>query len=605
MVADETPSLLPEGAVAVRFHSIGGWGAITTGKNLGAILGDLNDLLFERDGLRDELGNPKEVIHVSANPKYGSEKKGAPTSYFMVAAKDRIRVNCDLRHVTVVLCCDPKAFTHTNPLDGIQEGGSLVWESDADGERAWENLPLWARKQIIDKNIRVFTLPGFDIARKATDRADLQLRMQGNAFLGAFFAVSPMLQEFGITQEQFRDVVHKQYVKKFGKLGEAVVQSNMEVMLQGFERVKEIKIGALSAADHSTLRGQALMPILELATAGRSVTVRAAAPHRCRPDRAPRTPIDSIAAFDAEFRSNYGYNQPATPLSAMGVIAAATGDTASKYVARRETPLYIPENCTQCMECISVCPDTALPNCSQDMGTLLSTAITYYVADGVERTKMLRALPEIEKQTRAAHGCGHEGGNAAAEDLREVVEQVDGFSAGQGTVLRHHGEGSHGLPEGERHLLVARAQGSGFGGIFSIFVSDLCKGCAACVTACGDHDALKMVPETEEVNAEHETGTGFLDLLPDTSQKYLGLYNGANPADSKTATLRNMLMVRTNYDALVAGDGACAGCGEKSVLRSIAAVTEAYMRPVFHAKSDRFVPKAGELERPASRGSRH
>ena len=72
------------------------------------------------------------------------------------------------------------------------------------------------------------------------------------------------------------------------------------------------------------------------------------------------------------------------------------------------------------------------------------------------------------------------------------------------------------------------------------------------MTACGEHEALKMVAETEEVNAEHETGTGFLDLLPDTSQKYLGLYNGANPADSKTATLRNMLMVRTNYDALVA-----------------------------------------------------
>ena len=207
VVGDETPSLLPEGAVAVRFHSIGGWGAITTGKNLGAILGDLNDLLFERDELKDELGNPKEVIHVSANPKYGSEKKGAPTSYFMVAAKDRIRVNCDLRHVTVVLCCDPKAFTHTNPLDGMQEGGSLVWESDVDGERAWENLPIWARKQIIEKKIRVFTLPGFEIARKATDRADLQLRMQGNAFLGAFFAVSPMLQEFGITPEQYRDVV--------------------------------------------------------------------------------------------------------------------------------------------------------------------------------------------------------------------------------------------------------------------------------------------------------------------------------------------------------------------------------------------------------------
>src|SRR5581483_3829231 len=122
---------------------------------------------------------------------------------------------------------------------------SLVWESDAEGERAWENLPSWARKQIIEKKIRVFTLPGFEIARKATDRGDLQLRMQGNAFLGAFFAVSPLLDEFRITREQFHQVVHNQYVKKFGRLGDAVVASNMEVMTQGFSRVREIPIGAI------------------------------------------------------------------------------------------------------------------------------------------------------------------------------------------------------------------------------------------------------------------------------------------------------------------------------------------------------------------------
>jgi len=599
VIGDETPSLLPEGAVAVRFHSIGGWGAITTGKNLGAIIGDLNDLLFERDGLVDDLGNPKEIIHVSANPKYGSEKKGAPTSYFMVAAKDRIRVNCDLRHVTVVLCCDPKAFTHTNPLDGMAEGGSLVWESDEEGEQAWERLPQWARKQIIDKNIRVFTLPGFAIAKKATDRGDLQLRMQGNAFLGGFFAVSNLLKEFGITQEQYREVVHKQYVKKFGKLGDAVVQSNMEVMMQGYDQVKEIKIGALTAADHSSLRGVALLPILELAAAG------GACGSGCRSTPIPagqgqRTPISRVANFDAEFRSTFGYNQPATPLSAMGVIAAATGDTASKYVARRETPLYIPENCTQCMDCISVCPDTTLPNCSQDLSTLLSTAVSYYIADPADRAKLMRALPEIEKRARERMVEANKA-NALTPlptILREVTESVDGFSAAS---KQQFFDIIAKVPMAYQKVNAIfsspERKNPGSGGIFSIFVSDLCKGCAACVTACGDHNALKMVAETEEVNAEHETGTRFLDLLPDTSQKYLGLFNAANPADSKTATLRNMLMVRTNYDALVAGDGACAGCGEKSVLRSIAAVTEAYMRPVFHAKSDRFVSKAGELEK--------
>ena len=601
VVGDESPSLLPEGAVAVRFHSIGGWGAITTGKNLGAILGDLNDLLFERDGQVDDKGNPKEVIHVSANPKYGSEKKGAPTSYFMVAAKDRIRVNCDLRHVTTVLCCDPKAFTHTNPLDGIQEGGSLVWESDAEGERAWENLPSWARKQIIEKNIRVFTLPGFAIARKATDRGDLQLRMQGNAFLGAFFAVSTLLKEFGITQEQFREVVHKQYVKKFGKLGDAVVQSNMEVMIQGFEQVKEIKIGELAAPDRSSLRGVALLPILEAvpeyAAAG-SCDSGGCRSHATPEGQGPRTPVSSIATFDAEFRSHYGYNQPATPLSAMGVIAAATGDTASKYVARRETPLYIAENCTQCMECISVCPDTALPNTSQDLSTILTMAVSRYVGDQGERAKMLAKLPEIEKQTRARMLAEMKSGTPLPKIIREVTEAVDGFSAAAKTQFYNIIDKVPMAYQKTNAIFSSpERKAPGTGGVFSIFVSDLCKGCAACVTACGDHQALKMVQETEEVNAEHESGTAFLDLLPDTSQKYLGLFSAANPADSKTATLRNMLMVRTNYDALVSGDGACAGCGEKSVLRSIAAVTEAYMRPVYHAKSDRLVAKAGQLEK--------
>jgi pyruvate-ferredoxin/flavodoxin oxidoreductase len=597
VIGDETPSLLPEGAVAVRFHSIGGWGAITTGKNLGAILGDLNDLIYERDGELDDLGNPKEVIHVSANPKYGSEKKGAPTSYFMVAAKERIRVNCDLRHVTVVLCCDPKAFTHTNPLDGMAEGGSLVWESDEEGEQAWERLPQWARKQIIDKNIRVFTLPGFAIAKKATDRGDLQLRMQGNAFLGGFFAVSTLLREFGITQEQYRAVVHKQYVKKFGKLGEAVVASNMEVMMQGFDQVKEIEIGALAAADRSSLRGAALLPILELATAGGSCG------SGCRSTPLPagqakRTPLASVANFDAQFRAHFGYNQPATPLSAMGMIAAATGDTASKYVARRETPLFIPENCTQCMECISVCPDTALPNCSQDLSTLLSTAVSYYIADPADRASLMSALPEIERLARQRMVAEVKTGTPLPTILREVTDSVDGFSAAS---KQQFFDIIAKVPMAYQKVNAIfsspERKSPGSGGIFSIFVSDLCKGCAACVTACGDHNALKMVAETEEVNAEHTTGTAFLDLLPDTSQKFLGLFNAANPADSKTATLRNMLMVRTNYDALVSGDGACAGCGEKSVLRSIAAVTEAYMRPVYHAKSDRFLAKAGELEK--------
>jgi pyruvate-ferredoxin/flavodoxin oxidoreductase len=225
-------------------------------------------------------------------------------------------------------------------------------------------------------------------------------------------------------------------------------------------------------------------------------------------------------------------------------------------------------------------------------------AVSRYVGDQSERAKMLAKVPEIEKQTRARMLADLKTGTPLPQIIREVTEAVDGFSAAaKAEFYKIIDKVPMAYQKTNAIFSSPERKAPGTGGVFSIFVSDLCKGCAACVTACGDHQALKMVQETEEVNAEHETGTAFLNLLPDTSQKYLGLFNAANPADSKTATLRNMLMVRTNYDALVSGDGACAGCGEKSVLRSIAAVTEAYMRPVFHAKSDRLVAKAGQLEK--------
>jgi pyruvate-ferredoxin/flavodoxin oxidoreductase len=182
--------------------------------------------------------------------------------------------------------------------------------------------------------------------------------------------------------------------------------------------------------------------------------------------------------------------------------------------------------------------------------------------------------------------------------IREVTNVVDGFSPeAKSELFAVLDKVPLAFQKTNAIFATPEKRAPGAGGVFSIFVSDLCKGCAACVTACGEHQALRMVQETEEVNAEHETGTAFLNLLPDTSQKYLGLYSDTRPQDSKTATLRNMLMVRRNYDALVSGDGACAGCGEKSILKAITSVTEAYMRPIFHAKADRFRAKADQLDK--------
>src|SRR5439155_15289712 len=249
---------------------------------------------------------------------------------------------------------------------------------------------------------RIFILPGFEIARKATDRADLQLRMQGNSFLGAFFRVSPFLNYHGITEEQFHDTVHKQYEKKFGRFGEAVVKSNMEVMMQGFARVQEINYGELADADRSSMRNPPVWPQGEhqiIATAGCN---NGTVPSISMPaEQRPRAPFQTLAKFDKEYRCGLGYHQPASALASLGVMGAGTGATSSKYVARRETPVYIAENCTQCMECITSCPDPALPNTSQDTSTVLKLAANYYVTDPAERQNLASELKGVEERVRA------------------------------------------------------------------------------------------------------------------------------------------------------------------------------------------------------------
>ncbi|OGH04750.1 MAG: oxidoreductase [Candidatus Lambdaproteobacteria bacterium RIFOXYD1_FULL_56_27] len=590
VISQEMPSLLPENAVAIRFHSIGGWGAITTGKNLSEVIGSISGFVAERDKRLDESGQPEEVFHISANPKYGSEKKGAPTNYFLVAAPKRIRVNCDLRHVDVVLCCDPKAFTHTNPLEGLKPKGAFIIETDeTTSEGLWSRIPKKHRQWILDNQIRVYGLSGFKIAQAATDREDLQFRMQGNSFLGAFFKVSPILGQYNIPEDTFLQIVQAQYVKKFGRFGDAVVNSNMTVMTEGFKGVWLTTPGAVDASDRSSMRGELLLPLTGV---GRF-------DHYNNIAQPAKAPYQTAAAYDAEFRAGLGYFQPSTVLASTGVMAAATAATSSKYVSRRRVPVFYPENCTQCMACIISCPDTAMPNTAQNLDTVLDAAVEHYVSDPAARKSLKAEIPKLDKSLRTAMMAQIKENKGQAASVAQLLEVELGSVSVSDQAKKELVGVIKNVPlayaKARTIFEIPEKKEAGTGGVFSIYISDLCKGCGECVVECGDHQALKMVTEDEVVNGQNATSLRFMDLLPDTPQKYLGKYDAQKPLEARGAILQNHLMIRTNYDALVSGDGACAGCGEKSVLRSIATITEAVMRPLYHQKAERLESKAKAL----------
>src|SRR4030095_11859950 len=105
------PDVRTPGSFSMRGHSVGGYGSVTTNKVIATIAGEV----FGMD--------------VQAYPKYGSEKKGLPTTYYLTIAKDHIRVVSELEHVEFIPLNDVNAFNLENPLAGLAQNGMVFVQS--------------------------------------------------------------------------------------------------------------------------------------------------------------------------------------------------------------------------------------------------------------------------------------------------------------------------------------------------------------------------------------------------------------------------------------------------------------------------------------------
>jgi pyruvate-ferredoxin/flavodoxin oxidoreductase len=217
------PDVRTPGSFSMRGHSVGGYGSVTTNKVIATIAGEV----FGMD--------------VQAYPKYGSEKKGLPTTYYLTIAKDHIRVHSELEHVEFIPLNDVNAFNLENPLAGLSDNGMVFVQSPkTETAEIWAAIPSWARRNLIQKNARVFALDTVKIAKEVSSLADLQQRMQGIVLLGVFLRVTPFNQQSGISEDDLFKGVEKALRKYFGKRGERVVQDNLKAVSRGFRELMEI-----------------------------------------------------------------------------------------------------------------------------------------------------------------------------------------------------------------------------------------------------------------------------------------------------------------------------------------------------------------------------
>ncbi|MBN1834462.1 MAG: 2-oxoacid:acceptor oxidoreductase family protein [Spirochaetales bacterium] len=546
----ENPNLLPEGAITVRMHSVGGWGAMTTGKNLAVTLYEL-------------LG-----YNLRANPKYGSEKKGQPTTYYLSVAPEPIRINCEYEFVDVVLSPDPHVLSHSDPLLGLKEGGVFVIQSDLGSpEAVWGSIPAAKQKDMVDRGIRVFYLDAFKIAREEATDPELRLRMQGNAFQGAFFATSPLMSASRFTEETLFKAIQSQLEKKFGGRGAHIVEQNVRVVRRGFDEVTEI--------------------IEKPIDREREIQIRQTPP---LPAMLKRMPVSAdrrtdIHRFWEQTGSFYRGGRPndtiADVFSAMSLMPASTGVFQDMTRTRFQHPEWVPENCTGCNKCFSVCPDSAIPGLVTGMADAFETTIQRVEKNGHETKHLRQAVRTAEQKIRASA----QGADGKGADLRPLLDQaikevIDESPDGQREELAEEfswfrdsmGDFKFALTAPYYHVKEKLQPGSG--GLFSLTINpDACKGCMACVDVCEDN-ALRIVDQTPESVAAMRRDWEFWKDLPTTRPEDMRI----DDIDEKIGALETLLLDKDAYRSMVGGDGACPGCGEKSILHLFTATVTALMQ---------------------------
>ncbi|OGN86901.1 MAG: pyruvate ferredoxin oxidoreductase [Chloroflexi bacterium GWC2_73_18] len=218
----------PPGAYSLRGHSIGGFGSVTTNKLVATLVGELFGL------------------HVQAYPRYGSEKKGLPTTYYLTIAGEPIRQHGELERIEFVPLHDLAAFEQGDALQGLVDGGAVFVQTQVrEPEAIWAALPAAVRAEILARHLRLFALDTVALAREHAPRPDLLVRMQGVALVGVFLRVSPFAERAGLDRAALMASVRRQLTRFFGKRGGAVVEANLAVVEAAYDGLIDVT-GALA-----------------------------------------------------------------------------------------------------------------------------------------------------------------------------------------------------------------------------------------------------------------------------------------------------------------------------------------------------------------------
>lgn len=250
---------------------------------------------------------------------YDSKKSGAMTISHLRFGDQPIHAPYLIESANFIACHQFSFINKFDILKHARENSVLLINAPYGPENLWDHFVFEVQDAIIRKNIRVFAIDAYQVARKSGIGGRINTIMQT-----CFFAISKVLPVQNAI-EQIKQAIHKSYSKK----GEDVVQKNFAAVDGALEHLFEL-------------------------TTNKTVTTSVHRPSIID-DNAP----EFLKNVTAKMMANEGDDLPVSAMPVDGIWPTATAQWEKRNIAQ-EIPQWDPSLCLQCNKCSAVCPHAAI-----------------------------------------------------------------------------------------------------------------------------------------------------------------------------------------------------------------------------------------------------
>ena len=336
----------PQGEVQATFFGLGADGTVGANKSSVKIIGENTDLWAQGYFV------------------YDSKKSGSVTVSHLRFGPEPIRSSYLIEEADFVACHQFGLLERMKVLENARRGSLFLLNSPYGPNEVWAHLPHAVRQQIVDKDLALWVIDAYKVARETELGGRINTVMQT-----CFFHLSGVLPSSEAIA-RIKESVEKTY----GKRGRAIIERNFAAIDRSVAELERVEVPS---------------------TAGPEIAVR---------DLIGEDAPDFVARVTARLMAGEGDLLPVSALPVDGTFPLGTAKYEKRSIAK-EIPIWDPDICIDCGKCAIVCPHATIRMKVYEPGFLDEAPSTFKTKDFRSKDVLNHKLT-IQVAPDDCTGCG-------------------------------------------------------------------------------------------------------------------------------------------------------------------------------------------------------